>query len=91
LLLRRWQRGKPEYQSLIFAKRNSGVNRLDDFRGKIVVFEDPESTSGYFLPKFFLLRNGFKLSEKSRLEAGVAPGEIGYIFASLKRNSSTWF
>src|SRR6266550_921355 len=82
LLLRRWQRGKPEYQSLIFAKRNSGVNRLDDFRGKIVVFEDPESTSGYFLPKFFLLRNGFKLSEKSRLEAGVAPGEIGYIFAS---------
>jgi phosphonate transport system substrate-binding protein len=82
LLLRRWQRGKPEYQSLIFAKRNSGINRLDDFRGKVMVFEDPESTSGYFLPKFFLLRNGFKLSEKNRLDAGVAPGEIGYIFAS---------
>ena len=82
LLLRRWQRGKPEYQSLIFTKRNSGVNRLDDLRGKIIVFEDPESTSGYFLPKFFLLRNGFKLSEKSRLDASVAPGEIGYVFAS---------
>jgi phosphate/phosphite/phosphonate ABC transporter binding protein len=85
LLLRRWQRGKPEYQSLIFAKRNSGVNRLDDFRGKIIVFEDPESTSGYFLPKFFLLRNGFKLSEKGRLDAGVAPGEIGYFFASSQQ------
>ena len=82
LLLRRWQRGKPEYQSLIFAKRNSGVNHLDDLRGKIIVFEDPESTSGYFLPKFFLLRNGFKLSEKGRLDASVAPGEIGYVFAS---------
>jgi phosphonate transport system substrate-binding protein len=82
LLLRRWQRGKPEYQSLIFAKRNSGVNRLEDLRGKVIVFEDPESTSGYFLPKFFLLRNGFKLSEKGRLDANVAPGEIGYIFAS---------
>jgi phosphonate transport system substrate-binding protein len=82
LLLRRWQRGKPEYQSLIFTKRNSGVNRLDDLRGKIIVFEDPESTSGYFLPKFFLLRNGFKLSEKGRLDASVAPGEIGYVFAS---------
>jgi phosphonate transport system substrate-binding protein len=81
LLLRRWQRGKPEYQSLIFTKRNSGVNRLDDLRGKIIVFEDPESTSGYFLPKFFLLRNGFKLSEKGRLDASVAPGEIGYVFA----------
>jgi phosphonate transport system substrate-binding protein len=82
LLLRRWQRGKPEYQSLIFAKRNSGINRLEDLRGRIIVFENLESTSGYFLPKFFLLRNGFKLSEKSGLEAGVAPGEIGYIFAS---------
>src|SRR5215475_8219684 len=81
LLLRRWQRGKPEYQSLIFAKRNSGVSRLDDLRGKIIVFENPKSTSGYFLPKFFLLRNGFKLSEKSRLDAGVTPAEIGYIFA----------
>jgi phosphonate transport system substrate-binding protein len=82
LLLRRWQRGKPEYQSLIFAKRNSGINRLEDLRGRIIVFENLESTSGYFLPKFFLLRNGFKLSEKSGLEAAVAPGEIGYIFAS---------
>jgi phosphonate transport system substrate-binding protein len=85
LLLRRWQRGKPEYQSLIFAKGNSGVSRLDDLRGKFVVFEDPESTSGYFLPKFFLLRNGFKLSEKGGLDASVAPGEIGYIFASSQQ------
>ena len=81
LLLRRWQRGKPEYQSLIFTKRNSGVNRLDDLRGKIIVFENPKSTSGYFLPKFFLQRNGFKLSEKSRLDAAATPAEIGYIFA----------
>jgi phosphonate transport system substrate-binding protein len=90
LLLRRWQRGKPEYQSLIFAKGNSGINRLDDFRGKVMVFEDPESTSGYFLPKFFLLRNGFKLSEKGRLDASVAPGEIGYVFASSQEKLVDW-
>jgi phosphate/phosphite/phosphonate ABC transporter binding protein len=84
LLVRRWQRGKAEYQSFIFTKKNSGVNHLADLRGKIIVFEDPESTSGYFLPKFFLLRNGFKLSKKSGLEASVAPGEIGYIFASAQ-------
>ena len=90
LLLRRWQRGKPEYQSLIFTKRNSGINRLDDFRGKVMVFEDPESTSGYFLPKFFLLRNGFKLSEKGRLDASVAPGEIGYVFASSQEKLVDW-
>lgn len=81
LLLRRWKGGMAEYQSLIFTKRNSEIKRLEDLRGKIVAFEDPGSTSGHFLPKFFLSRNGFKLSEKSRLEPNVSPGEVGYIFA----------
>jgi phosphonate transport system substrate-binding protein len=81
LLLRRWKGGMAEYQSLVFTKTNSGINRLQDLRGKIIIFEDPESTSGHFLPKFFLQRNGFKLSEKSRVDAIISPQEIGYIFA----------
>jgi phosphonate transport system substrate-binding protein len=81
LLLRRWQRGKAEYQSLIFAKKDGAIRRLGDLRGKIIAFEDPVSSSGHFIPKFFLLRNGFKLAEKDRVEANVASGEIGYFFA----------
>jgi phosphonate transport system substrate-binding protein len=81
LLLRRWKGGKDEYQSLIFTKRDGGIKRLEDLRGKVIVFEDPESTSGHFLPKFFLLRKGFKLAEKTRLEASVSPSEVGYVFA----------
>jgi phosphonate transport system substrate-binding protein len=81
LLLRRWQRGKPEYQSLIFTIRNGEVRRLQDLRGKIIAFEDPDSSSGHFIPKFFLLRNGFKLVDRSRGEPKVSPGEIGFIFA----------
>src|ERR671918_146004 len=81
LLLRRWQRGKAEYQSLIFAKKDGAIRRLEDLRGKIIAFEDPGSSSGHFIPKFFLLRNGFKLAEKDRVEANVASGEIGYFFA----------
>lgn len=81
LLLRRWKGGMAEYQSLIFTKRSSEIRRLEDLRGKIIAFEDPGSTSGHFLPKFFLSRKGFKLSEKSRLEQNVSPSEVGYIFA----------
>jgi phosphate/phosphite/phosphonate ABC transporter binding protein len=90
LLLRRWQRDKPEYQSLIFTKSNSGINRLQDLRGRIIVFEDPDSTSGHFLPKFYLLRNGFKLAEKSGSKAQVSPGEIGYVFAYSQENLVNW-
>ena len=81
LLLRRWKGGMAEYRALIFTKRNSAARHLDDLRGKIIAFEDPGSTSGYFLPKFFLSRRGLKLSEKTRTEPNVSPGEVGYIFA----------
>ena len=81
LLLRRWKSGMAEYRSLIFTKKGSGVSRLQDLRGRMIAFEDPESTSGYFLPKFFLQRNGLKLVDKSRPEAAVAPTEVGYIYA----------
>lgn len=81
LLLRRWKGGMAEYRSLIFTKRNSEIRRLEHLRGKIIAFEDPGSTSGHLLPKFFLQRNGFKLSDKSRGEVNVLPGEIGYVFA----------
>jgi len=80
LLLRRWQRGKAEYQSLIFAKKNTGINSLQDLRGQIIAFEDPESTSGHFLPRFFLLKRGFKLVETTRPDANSSPPEIGFIF-----------
>jgi len=81
LLLRRWKGGMAEYHALIFTKRNSETKRLEDLRGKIIAFEDPGSTSGHFLPKFFLSRRGFKLSEKTRIEPNVSSGEVGYIFA----------
>ena len=81
LLLRRWKGGMAEYRSLIFTKRGGPIKRLDDLRGKMIAFEDPDSTSGHFLAKFFLSRRGFKLAEKSRVESNLPPEETGYIFA----------
>ena len=81
LLLRRWKGGMAEYRSLIFTKRNGEIYRLEDLRGKVLVFEDPESTSGYFLPKSFLRRKGFKFADKSRYDPYASPTDIGYLFA----------
>jgi phosphonate transport system substrate-binding protein len=84
LLLRRWKGGKAEYRSLIAAHKDSNMSRLQDLRGKIIVFEDPESTSGYFLPKFFLQRNGLKLSQVPAENAKVPTTEVGYIFGQTQ-------
>jgi len=80
-LLRRWKSGAAEYRGVVFTKKDSGANRVEELRGRMIALEDPGSTSGYFLPKVFLAGRGLKLAEKPSLDATVAPGEIGYIFA----------
>lgn len=90
LLLRRWKSGMADYRSLIFTHRNSGIQRLDDLRGKMIAFEDPESSSGYFLPKLFLQRNGLKLAEKPGPDANVGAAEVGFVFARSQENLVEW-
>jgi phosphonate transport system substrate-binding protein len=84
-LLRRWKGGQAEYQSLIITKRDGGIKQLSDLRGKTIVFEDPGSTSGYFLPKLFLSRNGFKLVEKRGYDLYASPNETTYFFVYSRR------
>src|SRR4029434_5166415 len=90
LLVRRWKGGKAEYRSLIATNKNGGTNRIQDLRGKIIAFEDAESTSGYFLPQFFLPRNGFKVLPVSALSATVPATEVGYVFAHTQDVLVEW-
>jgi phosphonate transport system substrate-binding protein len=90
LLLRRWKGGVAEYRSLIFTKKNGEVNRLEDLRGKVLLFEDPESTSGHFLPRHFLARKGFKFTDKSRFNPDASPTDIGYLFANSPEKVVDW-
>jgi len=60
-LLRRWKRGRAEYRSVIFAKKDSNLHRLEDLKGNVLAFEEPFSSSGYLLPKMALAQEGLKL------------------------------
>lgn len=84
LLLRRWKGGMADYHAAIFANKSGDAKRLEDLKGKVIAFEDAESTSGYFLPKLFLSRKGFKLSHKGQIDAAVSRDEVGYIFAQTQ-------
>ena len=90
LMLRRWKGGMAEYRSLIFTKKNGEINRLEDLRGKTFAFEDPESTSGHFLPRHFLTRKGFKFADKSRFDPYTSPTDIGYLFANSQEKVIEW-
>lgn len=90
LLLRRWKKGIGEYKSVIFTRKNSGINRLEDLKGKIIAFEEPYSSSGYFIPKMILSEAGLKLALKSSVMAPVAPEEVGYVFTYEDETTMIW-
>ena len=51
--------GGTGFFSVIFVKADSPVRRMEDLRGKTFAFADPNSTSGFAFPAFFLRRGGF--------------------------------
>jgi len=89
-LLRRWKKGLAEYHTVIFAKKGAGVTRLADLQGKMIAFEEPFSTSGYFLPKAVLLEHGFTLVPKSGPAEAVSPREVGYVLTDDDESTMVW-
>lgn len=89
-LARRWKKGIGEYHSAIFTRKDSGINRVEDLKGKFMAFEEPYSTSGYFLPKMALTQAGLKLADKKAATDPVGSNEIGYLFSRDDTNTMWW-
>jgi len=89
-LLRRWKRGNAEYRGTIFVRKDSGMSRLEDLKGKMIAFEEPFSTSGHFLPRIALLRTGLPVTPKEDPSQPVGKDEIGAVFSRDNENSILW-
>jgi phosphonate transport system substrate-binding protein len=82
--------GVSRYRTVFFVRRDSGIDSLDDLRGRSVAFQNTSSPSAYFIPAMQLLEHGMTpqilLSPKDR------PGrdEVGYVFARSELNIATW-
>lgn len=49
---------QPHYFSVVMAKKGSGIESIEDLRGKDFAFVDPASTSGHLAPKTLIIKNG---------------------------------
>jgi phosphonate transport system substrate-binding protein len=56
--------GKPTYHALVVTRPDSGLNRLEDLKGRSFAFGDKGSTSGYLIPTHQLLKMGIADPEK---------------------------
>jgi phosphonate transport system substrate-binding protein len=52
-----WQ-GKTAYTARFYVRKDHGIQRVEDLRGKTVAFVDPASSSGYIYPMVLLIRQG---------------------------------
>jgi phosphonate transport system substrate-binding protein len=50
--------GANSYKGQINVRADSGIESLDDLKGKVMCWVDPNSTSGYIIPRIMLQANG---------------------------------
>lgn len=51
--------GSSGYFSVIAVRCDSGYKSIDDLKGKVLAFADPDSTSGFAVPYFNLIKQGY--------------------------------
>jgi phosphonate transport system substrate-binding protein len=51
-------RGQPFYQSYLIVPKDSSYQRLEDLKGRVFAFTDPDSNTGAMVPRFWLAEMG---------------------------------
>lgn len=66
--------GSVGYYSIGFARKDSGITTLDDMKGKVFAFGDPNSTSGYLIPSVEI-----PAQVDATMESGDYFGEVKFV------------
>lgn len=90
MLLRKWKKGVPEYHTVFFTRKDSGIDSLAQLPGKTIAFEDEGSSSAYFIPAATLIQQQLPLFYIDRPRQKPPTGKVGYLFSGAEINTSTW-
>ena len=55
--------GRSAYQSKVIARKDKGLQSLDNLKGRTFAFVDPSSASGHLFPKAGLMASGFDVDK----------------------------
>lgn len=59
--------GSPTYKSYIYTRSDSGIQSLEDLKGRSFAFTDPGSSSGYLIPSKVFLDHGMSTKDFSNV------------------------
>jgi len=82
------RRGRREYRSVFFARKDGPIRSLADLQDRVLVLQAERSTSAFALPKAELARNGMTLVPA---DAPVRPARaVRYVLADAEVNQAVW-
>jgi phosphonate transport system substrate-binding protein len=58
ILARNLWHGKASFTSRIYVRKDAGITKLEELKGKTIAFVDPASSSGYIYPMVMLIQRG---------------------------------
>ncbi|MEW9807065.1 phosphonate ABC transporter substrate-binding protein [Mesorhizobium marinum] len=86
--------GSTGYHSIMVARKDSGMTKLEDMKGKKLGFADPDSTSGYLVPVTSLPKDLGNVAVKEYFaETGFGGGHENLVLEVLKGTfdaGTTW-
>ena len=90
VLAREWKKGVATYKTVFFKRKESDLMSLMDLKGKKIAFEDPGSTSAFFIPLALIRLAGLETVKLVNVRDEVAPDKVGYAFTRGERNMVKW-
>ncbi|KER06341.1 phosphate-phosphonate ABC transporter periplasmic protein [Marine Group I thaumarchaeote SCGC AAA799-E16] len=78
-----WKEGVSKYHSVFIVPIDSEITSLNELTGKSIIFEDSESTSGYFLPRYHLETMGYSIGNE-------LSDDISFEFSLDDENTPIW-
>jgi phosphonate transport system substrate-binding protein len=78
--------GSIDYVAVMIARKDSGINSIDDMKGHALAFTDPNSASGYLIPAATLRAKGIDLTDgKYFSRVGFSGGAEQGVISVLNR------
>ena len=90
IMLTSYREGVDRYAAVLVARRDRGIESIDDLRGRSIAFQNASSTSAYFLPASAILQHGLPLVILASPADRPGSDLVGFVFARTELNIATW-
>jgi len=89
-LLRAMRDNEGAYRSVVFVRRDSGIENLQQLSGRRIALQIRSSTSAFYLPLLMIRDAGLPIVELASPDDAPNPGQVGFVMARSELNVATW-